>query len=130
MAMSKIDRIRELHSPIVPPAGMRMLGSREDEQYCAGCDCGDPYLAMEWPCETREICDEGTKDEETRHIIKFYPKDWTIQHPLACRPNLFECTQPRPQSNVPWELGKFYCGQDSDGEFVLYESWSNPGGTQ
>ena len=62
MALSKLDRIRELHSPIVPPNGMRLMGSIEGEKFCAGCDCGDPYLAIEWPCETREICDEDIED--------------------------------------------------------------------
>jgi len=60
VAMDKLERIRELHSPVVPPKGMVLMGSTKGTLYCAGCDCGDPYLAIEWPCETREICDEET----------------------------------------------------------------------
>jgi len=118
MAQDKIDRIRELHSPIIPPEGMVLMGSVPGRQYCAGCDCGDPYLSVEWPCETRQICDG---DEETRHIIHLRKKDYTIMHPLACRPNLFECTQPAPYNNTEYEMGTYYCSQDEYGNFVLEE---------
>lgn len=30
-------------------------------------------------------------DDDPRHIIDIRPDGWTIKHPLACRPNLFEC---------------------------------------
>ena len=59
-SMTKLDRIRELHSPIVPPKGMVLLGSTKGTLYCAECSCDDPYDSVEWPCETREICDEET----------------------------------------------------------------------
>lgn len=29
--------------------------------------------------------------DDSGHIIEFRPDGWTIQHPLACRPNLFAC---------------------------------------
>lgn len=57
-ALSKIDRLRELHSPIVPPKGMVLMGSTKGVQYCAECSCDDPFDAREWPCDTRLICDE------------------------------------------------------------------------
>lgn len=28
---------------------------------------------------------------QTRHVVDLRPDGWTIQHPLACRPNLFDC---------------------------------------
>lgn len=54
----KLAKVRQLHSRIAPLDAMVMLGSEPGVEYCAGCDCGDPYLAVEWPCETRRICDE------------------------------------------------------------------------
>lgn len=30
-------------------------------------------------------------DTDCRHIIEFRADGWTIKHPLACRPNLFDC---------------------------------------
>lgn len=58
MAMSKLDRIREIHTPIVPPKGMSLMFSTPGTQYCAGCEVDDPFYAVEWPCDTRRICDE------------------------------------------------------------------------
>lgn len=56
----KLARIRKLHSPVPIPEGKRWIGAdKSDDVPCAGCRTGDPYLDQTWPCETREIADEG-----------------------------------------------------------------------
>lgn len=56
----KLARIRELHSPVPIPEGKRWMGGDgPDDAPCAGCRTGDPFLDPTWPCETREIADEG-----------------------------------------------------------------------
>ena len=120
MAQDKIDRIRALHVPIVVPEGMLMMGCKPELLYCIECSSNDPYDSIEWPCDTRRICDET---EETQHIIHLRLKDYTIMHPLSCRPNLFECTQPAPYNNTEYEMGTYYCSQDDEGNFVLGEKY-------
>jgi hypothetical protein len=54
----KLQRIRELHSPVPIPEGMQHMVFGPGEAPCSGCSTGDPYLDEPWPCETRKICDE------------------------------------------------------------------------
>lgn len=57
----KIQRIRELHSPVERSEGKTWMGAPQHAPNtvpCAGCSTGDPYLDEPWPCETRKICDE------------------------------------------------------------------------
>lgn len=55
----------------------------------------------------------ATYKQDDRHIVEFRDDGWTIQHPLACRPNLFDCEINRVASaqltKRPAELGRFYC---------------------
>jgi len=62
---------------------------------------------------------EGVKDG---HIIEFRDDGWTIQHPLSCRPNLFDCevnrAAERDVDGVPPEgTGRYTCGSDEGGRF-------------
>ena len=107
--LDKIDQIREIHSS-------------DDDGYCLGCGDNNDYSATEWPCQTRTICDEGTDFEETRHIVDLKRNDWTIMHPVSCRPNLFDCTQPGVP-NGKYTLGKYYCGSTPEGKFQLQEKY-------
>jgi hypothetical protein len=51
-----LEAIRKLHGPMYPPEGAKWLsGGREP--FCGGCDTGDPWLNVEFPCETRKIAD-------------------------------------------------------------------------
>lgn len=29
--------------------------------------------------------------DDTRHVVEFRDSGWSMQHPLACRPNLLDC---------------------------------------
>jgi hypothetical protein len=60
-AANALDEISNLHSPIVPPEGMALMGSKKGQQYCAECTPDDPFYAVEWPCPTRLIVDEAFK---------------------------------------------------------------------
>lgn len=51
--------------------------------------------------------------------------EWTIMHPLACRPNLFKCpthlSHLRSGEDVQMPPGRYRCGIDAEGRFVLRE---------
>ncbi|WP_435109809.1 hypothetical protein [Nocardiopsis synnemataformans] len=63
---------------------------------------------------------------DRRHVIDLRESNWTLSHPFACRPRLFDCpvtqaaerdlTGPRP------ELGRFACELDSQGHLVIGEA--------
>lgn len=63
-----------------------------------------------------------------RHVIEFRADGWTIQHPLACRPNLFDCpvnrvaerelTEP-PISHGRQVLGRFECDVNGGADRLL-----------
>ncbi|WFF07226.1 DUF6085 family protein [Micromonospora sp. WMMD1076] len=38
-----------------------------------------------------EIIRAADAASSEKHIIEIRPDGWTIQHPLSCRPNLFDC---------------------------------------
>lgn len=58
-ARATIERVRELHVPVVPPDGKRLIGSEGGQRYCAGCEWSDPYEAVSWPCATVRALDGG-----------------------------------------------------------------------
>jgi hypothetical protein len=62
-------------------------------------------------------------ETETEHVIEFREDGWTIKHPLACRPNLFDCAVNRAAGRAlqepPAEFGRFACGLAEDGQFVV-----------
>lgn len=69
------------------------------------------------------------KAGQVGHIIEFRDNGWTIQHPLSCRPNLFECevnrAAERDVDGVPPEgVGRYVCGAEEGGRF-WYDGASN-----
>jgi hypothetical protein len=68
---------------------------------------------------TRKLTDIVCED---KHFIEFREDGWTIQHPLSCRPNLFNCpvnkAAVRDLKKLPEErLGFYVCGLDREGMF-------------
>ncbi|MBM0275118.1 DUF6085 family protein [Micromonospora tarensis] len=55
-----------------------------------------------------------TVDDDPRHIIEFRPDGWTIKHPLACRPRLFDCPVNRAAET---ELGTKRCPAPPPGRY-------------
>jgi hypothetical protein len=53
-------------------------------------------------------------DDDPRHIIQFRTDGWTIKHPLACRPNLFDCPVNRAAEA---ELGTRRCPPAPPGRY-------------
>lgn len=57
------------------------------------------------------------------HIVDLREDGWTLQHPLSCRPNLFDCpinkAAERDLIDPPAELGRFTCGLGDDGRFEI-----------
>jgi hypothetical protein len=70
--------------------------------------------------------------EQNHHLVDLREGGWTIQHPLSCRPNLFDCkvnrSAERDLIEPPTELGQFVCGLDDDGRFVVGARVSAGGG--
>lgn len=63
-----------------------------------------------------------TQDSE-QHVVDLRENGWTIQHPLSCRPNLFDCPVNSAAevqlTEPPGELGRFTCGLAEDGELII-----------
>lgn len=57
------------------------------------------------------------------HIVDLREGGWTIQHPMVCRPYLFDCPVNEAAEHElvdrPTELGRFVCGLDDDGRFEI-----------
>ena len=59
-----------------------------------------------------------------RHIIELREDGWTIQHPLTCRPNLFDCITNTAGSQhfsalaEKGERGRFYFDLSEDGRIM------------
>lgn len=64
-------------------------------------------------------------ERDDRHIIELREDGFTIQHPLACRPNLFDCQYNLAARDTldeaPGELGRFYCSTDDYMDLVIEE---------
>ncbi|OBA74062.1 hypothetical protein A5777_09515 [Gordonia sp. 852002-10350_SCH5691597] len=58
-AIQWLKKIQDLHSPLVPPEGMALMGSKPGDEYCDGCEWNDPYEAVSWPCDTRKLTDQA-----------------------------------------------------------------------
>lgn len=68
---------------------------------------------------------------DDRHIIDLRPDfSWVIQHPMACRPNLFDCPVNKAALDVDafpdWAPGRYYCAL-VDGELQIGEAVSTDG---
>lgn len=64
------------------------------------------------------------------HIIEVRAAGWTIMHPLACRPRLFDCEVNRAAeeglTEPPTALGRFRCDA-ATGRFVIGERVADDG---
>jgi hypothetical protein len=73
----------------------------------------------------REILTAGYRRVPTDegHVIEFREDGWTISHPLACRPKLFECqvnrVAERDLTQRPDALGRFECELNDIGDRLL-----------
>lgn len=60
------------------------------------------------------------------HVIEIRTDGWTIQHPLSCRPRLFECPVNRAAEATldgpPAPPGRYECGVNDIGDrFLLFD---------
>jgi len=59
-------------------------------------------------------------DADPRHLVKFDADHWVLQHPLACRPNLFACPLNRVGFPGPPDvLGVYVVGLNDAGDELL-----------
>ncbi len=57
-----------------------------------------------------------------RHVAEFREDGWTLKHPLACRPNLFDCALSRAAEFLdgpPAALGRYPVELDQTGLLVV-----------
>lgn len=61
------------------------------------------------------------EDEDSqRHVIELRDDGWTIQHPLACRPDLFSCPHNRAALAIhPDRRGQYICTINSEGALEI-----------
>lgn len=100
-------------------------------------DSYDDLAAYErlWPHHVITWIDDQPKEDtqgvalrrtygEDRHIVDLRDRGWTIQHPLSCRPNLFDCPINRAAERDlvarPAAFGRLECGVNDAGQFVIY----------
>lgn len=71
---------------------------------------------------------ERSSVKDDQHIIEFRLDGWTIQHPLSCRPNLFDCPVNRVAARdfvqVPESTGRFYCTL-AEGQLVIGDAFKS-----
>lgn len=58
---------------------------------------------------------------ETEHLVSFTEEGFVVQHPLSCRPNLFECHYGSADFDWPPDELGLYRFRFEDGEPVLLE---------
>ena len=73
----------------------------------------------ELEAENRALKDElASYRRGERHVIELRDDGWTIQHPLSCRPNLFDCIVNFAAMKVDdlyhRPSGRYYCTVDND----------------
>lgn len=91
------------------------------------CSCFDNALAAARAVNARREASRGQPKPEPSpdepHIVDLRANGWTIQHPLSCRPSLFDCPVNEAAEHelvdCPAELGRFACGLDDNGRFEI-----------
>ena len=85
----------------------------------------DLLVKPDQDAESSMTPDEYATAIQGRHIIQYDRDGMTVMHPLACRPNLFDCpvwVDARKDVLIPPSvLGRYYCGLDKNGNFEQYE---------
>lgn len=76
---------------------------------------GDPILIG-----NRDDIDEKSLERLSDiHVLRISDEGWTIQHPLACRPNLFECESNRIAPASDLAPGYYTMTVDESGEWDI-----------
>lgn len=57
--------------------------------------------------------------DDPRHVIDLREDRWVVQHPLACRPHLFDCPVSGRSVVSSEGRGRFYCHLDAEGALVV-----------
>lgn len=135
--MDDTDRLLDDARPWATPCGLHDYG-----ELMAACDCpqGDPRpivarLVTEVKLLRAEV--ERLRQEVGRlratlgedplpqgsHVIELRVAGWTLMHPLACRPNLFDCPVSRvAEGGLPATaplIGRYECALDEAGALVI-----------
>lgn len=67
---------------------------------------------------TRKLIEQWAEqqDDHGQHVVEFRDDGWTLKHPLACRPNLFECAfNDCAIAGPPLKLGRYAVTLGSSG---------------
>lgn len=126
----------------VPAEYVQMMADAEFDAP-PGCSAADSYrtvLAAVLTVHERQVREQALRDLDagsvtpedlaaagldTEHIVDLRADGWTIQHPLTCRTDLFGCpvnrAAERDLTEPPDRIGRYACGVDDDGLFVIGE---------
>lgn len=107
-------------------AALEVLGWPDDREDPAACpapldDVGYP-LGMYWEL-AEDVIRAADAASSEQHVIEIRADGWTIQHPLSCRPRLFECPVNRAAEATldgpPAPAGRYECGVNDIGDRFL-----------
>lgn len=116
----KISVVRRSAAPVDGYAP----GSYATEDVLYSCDDfdNDDEVAVRWVQAQRVAELLNADDSPPWHLIEFRGDGWTIQHPLACKPDLFACRYNRLTSSMgppPIGFGVYRCDVDDDGRLKV-----------
>jgi len=110
-------------------AALEVLGWPDDRADPATCpaplDEVDYPLGVYWEL-AEDVIRAADAASSEQHVIEIRTDGWTIQHPLSCRPNLFDCPVNRvaeadlePLTGPPAPPGRYECGVNDIGDRFL-----------
>ena len=88
-------------------------------------DAAECVVVAQWPLVVAALDERRPPETEPFHVVEFRKDGWTIKHPLACRPHLFEClvnrAAERDLTKPPDELGRFRMELLDSGELQVLD---------
>lgn len=104
----------------IKPTGEMRLAFHDAEGARVGCEC--PVCLNHRLAAVFALIERDYGLDDQRHIIDFRTDGWTIKHPMACRPALFDCPVNRVAQASLTEapaIGRFECDVNDLGDRLL-----------
>lgn len=120
-ALSWADRLRALYR------GNNFLSPGSYGELADHLDAQDAEIAR-LTAEQAQLLVERDLADSPHHVIDFRANGWTVKHPLACRPSLFDCPVNRAAEQLdraPVDLGRFEC-EERNGHLIIGNATTAP----
>lgn len=112
------DRLMVVFPPgaITEPHDLDRLKALMEERF--------PDVEMVLLAGVAQVVHQPAEPVDEPHLIEFREDGWTIQHPLRCRPRLFDCpvnraAEARNILKSPDAVGIYECDANEFGELVV-----------